>query len=209
MSFFSIPPSGPTNGPDQIPLGETDDISLAVARPSTRRAPHRESRRPPACIRSMSDENGRRMAASAKSIVYRYATRRSGVPAFFNYLLNRPLDFRERRREGRASRVDNNVPLGSEFNSMQAKRFAKAAFDSISDHRTAQSPGRGEPQSCAGIFARLACKTECREQWAGYADAVVIDDSVVGGAQNPGGVRKSERAGGLSSISQCGRLSRH
>jgi hypothetical protein len=217
MSFFSIACfqrpvlSGVISGPGQIPPGETDGTGTISVRPSRCRVERRAVPRLPAYIPSRLDENGRTKITSAKSIAYTFATRRLQVPASFNYFPESALDFGKFREQRRAPRVDDDIPFRRELRAMQPEGFAETAFDAVPDDGSAQCPGCGKAQPRAAFPPDVASQTERCEQGAGNADAFVIDGSIVGGAQNPGRLRKSQRAsatGGFSWLSQTGRLSR-
>jgi len=102
------------------------------------------------------------------------------VPAFFNHPLKRPLDFRKWRIERRSPGVDDDIPRPNKFGAMDTKRFPEPAFDPVADHRSADRSRDGKPHPDAiPIRSR---QTERREQGTGNADAVVIDESKIGGA---------------------------
>ena len=178
-------------GPGRTLPGEMDDISRSGTDPSTLPAPRRAFRPPPSCIPSKWDENGRPRAAWARSIAYKYAKWPASVPAFFNHLLKRALDFRDRRIKRRTPRVEDNVPLGPELGPMHAKRFTQPAFDPVSQDRAADGARNGEPQTCA-VPMGFSSQTKRREDRARNANAIVIDCPEVSRPQNPRRARKRE-----------------
>lgn len=114
--------------------------------------------------------------------------------AFFDHFPQRPLKFGKRRVESRASRINDDIPGRREFGAMEAKRFADAALDAVTNHRAAKCSGTSEADSDAiGFRSR---QTKCREQRTGNADAVVINESKIGGSQNPARTRKRDPAAG-------------
>ena len=166
MSFFSIRSLQKLSGPDRIPPGETDGSGPVAVRPSTRRALRRDVPLPPAYIPSTWDKNGTRKTTSARSIVCRYAKRRSQVRAFFDHLPESPLDFGELGFKGRAPGVDDDIPLRAELGAMQAEGFAESALDAVADDGSAEGAGSGESQACTGLSTAVARQTERREQGA-------------------------------------------
>ena len=147
----------------------------------------------------------------ARSISYRYEGCPASGSAFLNQPLERPLDFRERSGERRPPRVDDNVPLRPNSDALAPERLAHPPLDAIAHHgasdRARNRKTHPRPAAISRIRARQA---ERREQRVGKADAVVINRSEIGGAQNPGRPRKPQRAaaGGISWFSRSERLSR-
>jgi len=133
------------------------------------------------------------------------------VPAFFDHLPQRPLDLTKRSGERRASRIKNHIPSRAELGTVLTEGLAQTALDSIADDRPAQRSRHRKSQPGSSFRIGSALQAERREHRAGYAGAVVIDRSKIGGAQNPRGSREGERiaAGGFRLLSQTGRLSRH
>jgi len=105
------------------------------------------------------------------------------VPAFFDHLPQSPFDLGKRSHERRAPRVDNDIPLRSEFSRPVAKRFAKSSFDPVSHHRAPDLPGNREPKP--STFRAIAFEAERGEHRTGNADAVVIDEAKIGGLEDP------------------------
>lgn len=158
----------------------------------------------------------------AISIAYRYAIRRELVPAFGDYLHERPLDFDEGRVDRRAPWIDNDVPMRRESGPVHSKSLAETTLDAVSDDGSAERSRGCDAQAralhrvtlnratlsrafgagarnrvtwnrAAGAVGGCAGETECREQRIRDAQALVIDGSKIGGAQNPRRFRKRER----------------
>jgi hypothetical protein len=131
------------------------------------------------------------------------------VPAFFDHLLERPFDFDEWGVKRSPSGIEHDVPLGPKFGSMTPESLAQPPLDPVPDDRPADRARhrKTEPHTRSSTGAS---QTESCEHGTRNADAVVIDHSKIGGAQNPGRLRKRERAatGGLNWLWQFERLSR-
>jgi hypothetical protein len=63
--------------------------------------------------------------------------------------LKSALDFGEGRKQGRAARIDDDIP-GSELGAAASKRFTNASFDSIPDDGRAERARNGEADPGAG-----------------------------------------------------------
>jgi hypothetical protein len=160
------------------------------------------------CKPNRSAQTGTLRAAAARAIAYRYAKRQSQVPAFFDYPRERPLKIGKRRENRRLAGVKNNVPMDQRpVRPVQSKSRSQPSFDAIADNRSAQRPRHREPDahSCLISFARQAKRGEQR---TGYASAVVIDRSEVGGAQNAGRTRERLLAAGAGFNGSSGLLFR-
>jgi len=94
---------------------------------------------------------------------------------------------------------------------MPPERLAQPAFDSVAHHGASDRAWNGESQArAAAIFATRLRQAERREYGSGKPDAVVINRSEIGGAQDSGRLRKRERAAGgrISWLSRSERLFR-
>ncbi len=163
---------------------------------------------PASCKPNKSAQTGTPRAAAARAIAYRYAMFRSRVPAFFDYPRERPLEIGKRREDRRLAGVKNNVPIDRRpVRPVQPESRPQPPFDAIADHRSAQRPWYREPDahSCSIAFARQA---KSGEQRTGYAGAVIIDRSEVGGAQNAGRTRERLLAAGAGFNGSSGQLFR-
>ena len=126
-----------------------------------------------------------------RSIAYKYEELRARVASghyFREYFHERLLDFCEGRIENAAAGVEDNVPLRAERRAVQAECFAQPPFDAVANHGLADSPGDGKAQArttpCSLISG--ARQTKRGKQRAGEADALVINFTEVGRAQNSG-----------------------
>src|ERR1700686_2887580 len=147
----------------------------------------------------------------ARPIAYRYAKELPSGSAFLDQPLEGPLDLRERSGERRTARVDDNVPLRPHSGAMPPECLAQPALDSIAHHGASDRAWNREPQTRAAAISRTRSRqAERREYRSGKADAVVINRSEIGGAQDSGRLRKSQRAAGgrISWLSRSERLSR-
>ena len=179
--------------------------------PSRGHARLRAFRWPPSCIPSRSGDTGKPTADTARSISYKYATGPPSRSAFLDQPLECPFDFRKRSRERRAARVDDNVPLRPNSGAMPPERLAETALDSIACHCASDRAWNRESQPrAAAIPGTRTRQAERREYGSGKADAVVINRSEIGGAQDSGRLRESQRAAGgrISWLSRGERLSR-
>jgi hypothetical protein len=179
--------------------------------PSRRPARPRAFRWPPSCIPSRSGDTGKPTADTARSISYRYEGCPPSRSAFLDQPLECPFDFRERSGKRRAARVDDNVPLRPDSGAMPPERLAQPALDSIARHRASDRAWNRESQPRAAALIRPRSRqAERREYGSGKADAVVINRSEIGGAQDSGRLRESQRTAGgrISWLSRGERLSR-
>jgi hypothetical protein len=154
---------------------------------------------------------GKPTADMARSIAYRYAKELPSRSAFLDQPLECPFDLRERSGERRAARVDDNVPLRPHSGAMTPEHLAQPALDSIAHHGASDRAWNRKPQPrAAAIFGIRSRQAERREYGGRKADAVVINRSEIGGAQDSGRLRKSQRAAGgrISWLSRSERLSR-
>jgi hypothetical protein len=136
------------------------------------------------------------MAATARSIAYRYVISPPLRSAFFDYLPERPLNLRKRSIERRPTGIDHDIPLRSDFRAVQPERFPNAALDPVADHGSADRSRYRESQT-GGASGRVRTRqTKGGEQRTGEADTVIIDGSEFGRAQDPRSVRKLQRAAG-------------
>ncbi len=149
-----------------------------------------------ACIQNRSDGTGKRKAATAKPIAYIDAISPLLRSAFFDHLSQRPFEIRERRVERRPTGIDHDIPLRADFRAVQPERFPNPPLDSVADHRAADRPRNGKPQSSCFSGRVRVCQAKGREQGTGKANTVIIDGSEIGSAQNPRSVRKRQRAAG-------------
>ena len=67
--------------------------------------------------------------------------------AFLDHPPQRPLDLGKRRAEGRAPRVDHDIPLAADFGAMQPERLPDAALDAVAHDRSADRTRHREPQA--------------------------------------------------------------
>ena len=134
-----------------------------------------------------------------RSIACRYEECRSGV-ASIDHLSQRAYQLGKGRPFRRAARVEHDVPLRGEARAMQPEGFPEPALDSITDHRSAHGTRKGEPQPRANIGRRLRTRpAEGGEQRTGNAEALVIDETEFGGAQDPGRPgKRPQRIGRIS-----------
>jgi hypothetical protein len=103
----------------------------------------------------------------------------------FDHLPERSLKVRKGRAQRRASGIDDDVPLGIEFRSMQAERFPHTPLDAVPDNASTDRPRNRESQSRPSTLILWPRQTKGGEQRTGNALAVVIHFSEVGGAQGP------------------------
>ena len=197
--------------PGRTLLHETDDSAAGAVSPSRGHARLRAFRWPPSCIPSRSGDTGKPTADTARPIAYKYAIVPPSGSAFFDQPLEGPLDFRERSGERRPARVDDNIPLRPHSGAMPPKRLAQPSLDPIAYHGAPNRAGNRESQPrAAAIPGTRSRQAERREYGSGKADAVVINRSEIGGAQDSGRLRKSLRdtGGRISWLSRSERLSR-
>lgn len=67
--------------------------------------------------------------------------------AFLDHFPQSPFDFWKRRAQGRAPRVDHDIPLASDFGAMHPESFPNAALDAVAHHRSADRSRHREPQA--------------------------------------------------------------
>jgi len=122
------------------------------------------------------------------------------APASTNHFHERLLDFGKRRADRRAPRINDDVPPRRESGAVYSKRLAETALDTVSDDGATQGSRGCDTQ--AGTANREfmtwnravgAGETECRKQRIRDAQTLVINDSKIGGAQNPCRFRKGQR----------------
>ena len=213
-SFFitKLSHRNPVSEPDRNLLHETGDSAADAVSPSRCPARLRAFQWPPSCIPSKWGDNGKPTADMARPIAYRYAEGPPLRSAFLDQPLECPLDFRKRSRERRAARVKHDVPLRAHSGAILSERLAQPALDSIAHHRASDGAWNRESQPRTAALPRTRSRqAERREHASGKADAVVINRSEIGGAQDSGRLRESQRAAGgrISWLSRGERLSRH
>ena len=94
---------------------------------------------------------------------------------------------------------------------MQAERLPQTPLDPVADDRPAKRTWYRESEARSHTLARARPReTERSEQRVGQADAVVIDNSEIGGTQDSArsGEVQTYAGGAFSSPLQTGRLSR-
>ncbi len=83
----------------------------------------------------------------ARAIAYRDVIHPPLRSAFLDYFPQSPLDFRKRRAQGRAPRIDHDIPLPSDFGAVHPESFPNTALDTITHHGSADRTGDGEAKA--------------------------------------------------------------
>ncbi len=199
------------NGRDRSLLDETDGSAADASFPARPLGPRRAFPPLAACTQSKSGGTGKRKAATARPIAYRYVMSPLLRSAFFDHLAERSLDLRKRRAQGRTPGVNHDVPLRSDIRPLQPERFPDTALDAVTHHSPTDGTRYGKPQPRCDSRRVRTRQAERSEQGTGKADTVIIDGSKFGCAQDPRSVRELQRAagGGFSCWpSRTGQLSR-
>jgi hypothetical protein len=141
-----------------------------------------------------------------RSTVYRNEGSSAGV-ASTDHLSQSAFDFVKPGVEGRRARIEHDIPLATEFRTMEPEGLAEPALDAVALDGAAHRPRDGKSQT--GTVGIGSGQTECGEQRAGDAKTFVINESEFGGTQDPGRPRKLECAASrVSWLWRTGRLFR-
>jgi hypothetical protein len=156
-----------------------------------------------------SAQTGTPTAASARAIVYRYVNRRSQVPTFPDHLGERPLQIGEWRENRSLARIENDIQVNCRpFRAMQSERRPQTPLNPVAHHRSAQRLGDRKADSNACSIPLAPRHTKGGEQRTGYASAVIINRSEIGGPQYSGTLRKRLLAAGARFNGSSGQLFR-
>src|SRR5579864_6826985 len=134
-------------GRDRNLPGGTDDSATDGASPSRCRARLHIYRRLPACIPNKWDRNGTPKAERATRSAYSRAAKRLQFCALCNQPVHFPAQLRNRGIQGLAPRIDDNIPLRSEFLEADSQHFPYAPFHSIAHNGLSQSAWQCETKT--------------------------------------------------------------
>jgi hypothetical protein len=143
----------------------------------------------------MTDENGKPTEDTARSTSYRYEGCGRLDRAFLDHFPERPLNFIPLDRARGLARIEDDIPLGSDFRTMQSKCLAKSPLNPVAHHGLSNRPRNGNAQarrSSTGVRPRQAKRGEQRPR---ETHSFVINGSEFGGAQEAGGSRPIEKLG--------------
>lgn len=175
---------------------EKDGSAAAGARPRESRAGRRTSRRPPACIRSRTDRNGRPTEGRGRSTVYRPAALRLRTLASFDDLVHFPFQAGESRLQRAATRVYDDFPPRGQLRQVAAKRFTNPALDPVSDRGLPKGTRHRKADPCGRAHRSKPRprQTEHRKTRTRNPKAPLIDLPILGRPEQPGALRKGEPA---------------
>ncbi len=177
---------------DRIRPRGKDDNAAASARRGTRRAPRRICRPLRAYIPSRWDGSGRRKAAGPKRTSYKTARLLLLLSASGHQSIERAPQFFRRRGQGRAARVDHNIPLGRKLGQAQAQGLTQTAFHAIPADRVAESARDSKSEARALARSARNLQTERCKVSTRNSSPLVIRFAEVRSSQNPDALGETE-----------------